>query len=271
MKLKKSLAGVGAAATLFGASALIAAPAIAQDGGGDTADDTTVDRPYRHRHAGAETVAQVLGIDADELGERLRSGETVADIAAAEDVPLDDVITALVDAAIERLDAAVEAERLTQDEADDRLVEIEEHITAFVNGEAELRGPRGHGGPRGFGTGAVLELLGLDADELRGRLQDGATLAEIAAEEGVSVDELADAMTAPLVERLDAAVADDRLTADEAADRLDAIEEKVDAMINGELPTRGPSFGRGPDRGFGPSGAEGFGPGPTGASEGTGG
>jgi len=88
---------------------------------------------------------------------------------------------------------------------------------------------------------AAAEYLGLAEEELRERLRDGDTLAEVAKAEGKAVDGLVDALVADAEKRLDDAVAAGKLTpaqADELADRLD---ERMTDLVNGELP--GPGFG----------------------------
>jgi uncharacterized protein YidB (DUF937 family) len=261
MKLKRTIASLGAAATVVGGTALVAAPALAQDEGAtDATEDTTLEAPQeQRRHTRFLALTEVLGIDADALHERLHNSETIADIAAEQGVAVDDVIAALLGEAEERLDAAVADERLTQAEAEERLGSIEERITEFVNGEIDFPGP-GHHRHGGFGLGAAAELLGLDGAELMEQLQAGSTLADIAAEQGISTDELADAMSAPMIERLDQAVADGDLTQAEADERLADLEEKIDDMISGELPAGEPGFGGG-FRGRGGPGEGGFGEG----------
>ena len=110
---------------------------------------------------GLETAAEVLGMDVAELQDLLRDGASLADIAGDQ---VDDVVTAMVAEAQERLAQAVEAGRLTQDEADVRLAEAAQRITDHLNGVQPegrpgpgqgvpgQRGP-GRGGP-GFGAGA---------------------------------------------------------------------------------------------------------------------
>lgn len=112
--------------------------------------------------------------------------------------------------------------------------------------------------PDGFGQGrhgrhhgahvageAVTDLLGIDAAELRELLADGQTLAEIGEANGVSVDQLVDALLSEVTERLDAAVEDERLTEDEAAEKLAEATERAEARVNGEFEGRR-------DRGAGP-------------------
>jgi hypothetical protein len=90
-------------------------------------------------------VSDVLGLEPDALRDALMSGSTIADIAAAQNVPLDDVIAALVDQAEARLDAAVEAGRIDADRAAELSAEAADRAEALVNGDLPL-GPR-HRGP----------------------------------------------------------------------------------------------------------------------------
>ncbi len=75
----------------------------------------------------------------------------------------------------------------------------------------------GRGGP-GMGSEALTDLLGLTAEEIHTQLHDGATLAEIAAAQGVEVQAVVDALVAELDTRLDEAVADGRIDQAEADD-----------------------------------------------------
>ena len=107
------------------------------------------------RLLGDGTLTDVLGVSAADLRAALESGQSIADVAAAHDVPVDDVINALVAKVQDRLDTAVANGRLTQDQADTMLADATQHITDFVNGDAELGrrfgdhrpGPLGFDGP----------------------------------------------------------------------------------------------------------------------------
>ncbi|MGH1492998.1 MAG: hypothetical protein ACRBK7_26990 [Acidimicrobiales bacterium] len=77
----------------------------------------------------------------------------------------------------------------------------------------------------------VAEILGLEVDELQAELEAGSSLAEIAEANGVDPDALVDQMVADATERVEAKVAEGRITEDEAADKLaeksDRIEDRV--------------------------------------------
>jgi hypothetical protein len=158
---------------------------------------------------------------------------------AAEQLGVDpaELADALKQALKNRVDAAVEAGRLTEEQG----AEIKERIDA---GEVPLvalgPGVHGLGHPGHFGgLEAAASFLGMSEHELRSSLADGKTLAELAEERGKTVGGLVDAMVAAAKEKLDQAVEDGRLTdarRDEIASRL---EERITAIVEGEL-RRGP-------------------------------
>jgi hypothetical protein len=78
------------------------------------------------------TAADYLGLTEDELEERLNDGSSLAEVAKAEGKPVDGLEQALVDAATERIDQAVEEGKLTEDEAARLREGLEERIDAFV-------------------------------------------------------------------------------------------------------------------------------------------
>ena len=88
----------------------------------------------------------------------------------------------------------------------------------------------------GPGRQADLEtaasVLGLSVDDLRTKLEGGQTLAAVAGEQNVDVQTLVDALVAKASEHLDEAVADGKLTADEAADRKADLPDRIDHFVN---------------------------------------
>jgi hypothetical protein len=95
--------------------------------------------------------AEALGIDAGELKQALRSGDSLQDVATAQGKDYDTVKQAIHDAVKTRLDAAV-AEGLDQARADEILSKLDE---ALASGEfPQLHPGRGHGGFPGLGDDA---------------------------------------------------------------------------------------------------------------------
>ncbi len=234
-----------------------------------TTDDTTTDeadcdRGFGH-HLGLGAAAEALGLTEDELRTQVQDGATLADVAAAQGVEVQALIDALVADAQTHLDEEVAEGDLDQTEADSIAAELTDRVTAMVNGELSSFGSPGFGGPRmghggpgfghfGAGLGAAAGALGLTTDELMTQLQDGTSLADIAAAQGVEVQTLIDALVAEAQGRLDEAVAAgdlDQARADEIAAEL---TDRITAMVNGD----GIGFG-GPGVGGPGFGGPGFG------------
>jgi hypothetical protein len=112
----------------------------------------------RGGHFGApfNVVAEALGMTVDELREALADGQTIAELAEARGVALEDIADAMIAVHAERLQQAVENDWLTQEEADAKLAEMEANVLEHLeSGEfVGLGGPAGlggFGGPGGCG------------------------------------------------------------------------------------------------------------------------
>lgn len=115
------------------------------------------------RHGGPlgpnlEVVADALGTDVDSLKADFADGKTIAEIAEANGVDIQSVINAAMDAASERIDAAVEAGRISAEDAATMKAQAAERIQDMVNrapgsGDCDGDGPHGPGGFRGMGPG----------------------------------------------------------------------------------------------------------------------
>jgi len=142
----------------------------------------------------------------------------------------------------EALQPLVDAGTITADQADAVTTElVENRPERGEGGFGEHRG--GHrGGPgmfaRGVGSEALSDLLGLDAQELRQQVRDGATLAEIATAQEVDPQAVVDELVGELTERLDAAVENGRLDQAEADEKLADANVKITDMVNNGRPDR---------------------------------
>ncbi|WP_298989066.1 hypothetical protein [uncultured Pseudokineococcus sp.] len=163
-----------------------------------------------------------------------------------------DAVADRVDRITEALAGLVSDGTLTQDQADE---------VASTLADA-LPGPGGPGGPGGLGLGpepagldAAAEVLDLTPEELRDALaQDGATLASVAQEQGVSTDDLVAALVDAARTHLDEEVADGRITQAQADERAADLETRIGELVTTEVGDRplGPG-GHGPG-GHGPGG-----------------
>ncbi len=188
----------------------------------------------------------------------------IEDAAAQLGVEPSELTDALNQALENRIDEAVDEGRLTEEQArrlKDRLDSAQAPLILgrFGFGRFGL-GFGGHGAWHGhFGPFPTLDsaasYLGLTEAELRAELAEGKSLADVAKEEGKSVDGLVKALVAAASGRIDTAVADGKLT-EVQADRLkENLDERMRDLVNREPGSFGPlgrrhRFGRGFTPGF---------------------
>ena len=121
-------------------------------------------------------------------------------------------------------------------------------VIAALQAAAPKGGPGpGHGPGRGPGHGPgfaiVAETLGLTEAEVRDAISNGQTLAQLAAANGSSADELVAAILADIKTHIDERVAAGDLTQDEADSRLAEAETRVGELVNNTKPPEGgPGF-----------------------------
>jgi cell division FtsZ-interacting protein ZapD len=149
---------------------------------------------------GLADLAEVIGISTDDLRAALRDGQTLAEVAEANDVDPQQLVDLLVANGTERLDAAVAAGRIDQATADERKASLADRAADLVNGELE-RHPHRHPG-RAAAIRTAAEAIGIDADELRAALREGQTIAQAAEANGVDPQDVIDALVAQATERI---------------------------------------------------------------------
>lgn len=110
----------------------------------------------------------------------------------------------------------------------------------------EVRQQRGSKGGRGLDTAA--EVIGIDVETLRAALVEGATLAEVAEDNGLSRADLVDGLVEAAETRLAEAVENGDLTDEEAADKLAKVAERIEERVDASGP---PDGGRRGPRGHG--------------------
>jgi len=99
-----------------------------------------LDGPRHHIHGrighGLDAAADYLGLTRAELARRLMDGRSLAEAARVEGKSVDGLEQALIDEARSRLDGAVADGRLTSEQRDRILSDLEQHVEDLVDGRA---------------------------------------------------------------------------------------------------------------------------------------
>lgn len=170
--------------------------------------------------------AQYIGITTDQLRTELGSDKSLADVAVAHGKTRDGLIQALKTAEEQNIDQ--------------RIGDLVDH-----KGFPKPFGPGGPGGRgltlRGEPLTAASTYLGISTTDLETKLRAGQTLAQIAnATAGKSSDGLIQAVVQDETAKIDQAVKDGKLTADQATKIKAGITDRVTNMVNGTFPRGGP-------------------------------
>jgi hypothetical protein len=190
------------------AAGVVAGLAVA--GGGAAIAATQLGSPKEESQAAVNDAAQQLGVQPSALTNALRK------------------------ALENRVDAAVAAGRLTKEQGDELKARIEA-------GDVPLLEVPGYGHHDGFGhfggLDAAASYLGLSEDALHAQLESGKTLAQIAKDQGKSVDGLVNAMYDAVKTRLDEAVSAGRITKAQEDAILGDVKQRITDLVNGNAPS----------------------------------
>jgi truncated hemoglobin YjbI len=176
--------------------------------------------------------ADVSDIPIDQVIDELQDG-SLADVAAAHGSSGEAVIQEAEQQASERLAEAVANGRITQQRADAMLERISEHITEVVNnpdlGEAVAQ--RQERQAKRVLVDATADITRLSFREIIQRVRSGETIADIAASENHTADEVLDQAESLVQHRLDHAIDGERITQEEADEMLQAFRETAERLV----------------------------------------
>jgi sulfur carrier protein ThiS len=184
-------------------------------------------------------VAEFLGLTPQQMQQARADGKTVADLAVEQGKDLgqlvDSVINTRPPSMAEQIAEAVANGSITQEQADQQLANLKDRLTGTFSGEL----PEGRGsaiGRGGLDWDALSATLGLSPEDIRTALADGATVAELIAQQGLEQDALVETLSAAMSERLAQAVAEGKLTQEQADTQLAAWQERLAGILSGDTP-----------------------------------
>jgi ribosomal protein S20 len=222
LRASRVVAATAVVAALAGGGVVGQSFAVSAVAGAQTGNDQ---RPGGHG-PNLDAAAQALNLSADDLRSKLEDGNTtIAQVAQAQGVDVQKVIDAMVADATAHIDQAVQDGKLTADQATQRKSNLQDRITKLVN-EGK---PKGDHRPK---LDAAAKALNLSADDLRSKLEDGKTLAQVAKDQGVDVQKVIDAMVADATAHIDQEVKDGKLTADQGTQRKSGLKDRITKLVN---------------------------------------
>jgi hypothetical protein len=199
MKRFLKIAGIATLVAVLAVGA-VSAVALAQEGSEDSSG-------WNFRERLHQAIAGILGISVEEY-------ETAIDTAQGQ-----------------VLDEAVADGWLTQEQAE----KMQERMNQAPGPHPMGRGfPGGHGAWGGRGNPLIsvaADELGMELSDLMAELQEGKSIAEVAEEQGVDPQTIADAHLAQVAETLADAVENERITQEQADSTLEHITETVDDQL----------------------------------------
>lgn len=158
-------------------------------------------------------------------------GDFVSRLADRLGITEDELTDAVKDVEIDMVNDAVEAGRLTEEQGAVMIDRIQNGSLRFPGGGD---GPRGE--PRcraqGFLLESAAEVLGMEVGQLEGQLNSGKSLAQIAEEQGMTVDEFKAALIADVDAGLQAKVDAGELTQEKKDAIMERFTNNVDRIIN---------------------------------------
>jgi hypothetical protein len=176
-----------------------------------------------------------LQIDKQTLFQKLKNGQSLAQIAVAQGKTADGLVNAVVAAAQTQLDAAVTAGKLSAAKEQALLTKLRTKLgtlaTKSAGGSASRPSPS-RPSPVTMFLQPLLAYLHLDISTVLNELRSGKSLAQIAVAHGKTADGLVASIVAAAKTPLDAAVVSGHLTAAQEATFVSKLQTTVAALVN---------------------------------------
>ena len=182
-------------------------------------------------------IEEQTGLSQEDLRTRLQGGESLADIIEAEGGDLEAVVTAALAGLDEKVDELLEAGRLESDQVDDYKANAEQRVRDRLDGTYEGKRGKGRGRLGGKANGLisiVAEQMGVSVEDIRTKLADGNSLADIGEEADGDLTEVTDAVMEAFEARLTTAIENGRVSSDKADELRENMRERIESTLEAE-------------------------------------
>jgi hypothetical protein len=169
--------------------------------------------------AAARIAATTIGVEPKALGEEIKAGKSVAEVAKS------------------HIDEAVTAGKLDATRAATIKEKVPTRVAKLVNGELKGTGKtavkaklRRHA--RRSGVKLAASTIGIDTKALVDAVKGGQTVADVARSHNVDPQKVIDAVTTAANTKIDTAVTNGKLDADRAAKLKDRLDQRIATLVN---------------------------------------
>lgn len=188
----------------------------------------TASMPHHANHGVA--LAQFLGINQSTLMQELKSGKTLAQIASEKGISAEALTQKLQSALNDRLDKAVASGKMTSEKASQIKTKEASEIAARIN--KPWTGKKNNCDFHKDIGQPLQTILGMTTTQLKEQLDNGKTLAQIAADRGMSKANLTAKLNSAMVANIDQAIKDNKKTAEKAAEIKAKLPQRIEKLIS---------------------------------------
>ncbi len=167
----------------------------------------------------------VLSVDEIDFWDAINSGKSIAELAKENGVATDKIAEAIIAAEQASVKNLVAEELLTQNEADEWLLSLDNEIQIFLTESWNWNESTDW-------FALTLETLNVNEDMLWQALEEGKSIAEFAAENGVSSEKLVKTIAAAEKNYVNELIADGNITQDEAELWLGELDEEIQNYLD---------------------------------------
>jgi hypothetical protein len=187
-----------------------------------------------------KTISDLLGLTPQEIMKQRMAGKSLMEIAAAQNITQDSLVSALLELNRTSLQQKVDAGVITATQLEERLTALKPVIVLEVNapdiapfGYILSREPKCRGaGWFKYDAAVITSLLGLTGAEIRTEIAAGKSLVEIAAAQNVTEGQLVNAILEPRKTDITAKVTAGIITQAQADQAIQLLEQRIQEAIN---------------------------------------
>jgi transposase-like protein len=188
--------------------------------------------------AAVKIAATTIGVEPKALGQEIKAGTSVADVAKSHNVDPQTVIDAIDAAADKKVDEAVTAGKIDATRAATIKEQVPTRVAKLVNGE--LKGKtavkaklRRHA--RRSGVKLAASTIGIDTKTLVDAVKGGQTVADVARSHNVDPQKVIDAIVSGADAKIQAAVTSGKISSTEGATLEHLVATNVPKLVNATL------------------------------------